>query len=93
MFYIFLFLVVGVTFGFTFRSDGRLAKFADSMFPYAVYFLLLSLGASFSLNGEVAANIRNLGASALLIASFAIAGSVVAVNLVAKFLLKDGGRF
>ena len=93
MFYILLFLAVGVMVGFVFRSDGRLVKFADSVFPYAVYFLLFSLGVSFGASGEVVSNIRNLGASALLIAGLAVAGSVVAVNLVAKFLLKDGGCF
>lgn len=90
MIYLFLFLFSGIAAGFVFRSREGIIKAADSLSLYAVYFLLLSLGLTIGLSREIISNIGSLGFSSLVIALGSVFGSVTAVQLVGKILLKNG---
>ncbi len=69
-------LIAGTTAGLVFRKSGWLSKTADIISSWIIYLLLFIMGLRVGTNSEIMDHFDSIGLQALIIALFAIAGSV-----------------
>ncbi|MDY0199425.1 MAG: LysO family transporter [Bacteroidales bacterium] len=77
MFTVLIVMVVGVFFGYFFRTRKKMVKFADKFTMWAIYLLLFLLGIAVGANEIIMNNLPKLGFKALVVSLGGIAGSVI----------------
>jgi uncharacterized membrane protein YbjE (DUF340 family) len=93
MVYILLSLIGGVAIGFFFSPGETGAKFIQRLTMAGLFILLAAMGAQLGSNEEVLSNLHRIGLQAFVLAFLSVAGSVVAVLLVFRWLESSkGGR-
>ena len=83
-------IFIGIALGLLFKRTA-LPKLADRLFTPIVCALLFAMGYVTGGNADLMANLPTLGLQALLLAVAAIAGSVLCVCLIARFLPSPEG--
>jgi len=76
-----LIFAAGIALGFLLRKKDSIVKLASKASSLAVVLLLFTLGFGVGANEEVRLHLDTLGLTALLIALFAIAGSLVTARI------------
>ena len=89
MLFVIFFLVAGVVGGILLRTLAWLPKIAERLISITIYLLLFTLGMKAGADKHITSQLHTLGITALLISTFAIAGSIVIVWLVHKFLFRN----
>lgn len=84
-------IFTGILLGLLFRRT-VLPKAAGRIFTPVVVLLLFAMGCAIGRNRTVMDNLPRLGFDAFILATASVAGSVIAVLLVSRFLPRPGGR-
>lgn len=88
MWIILLILITGVVAGYILSRFRGVHKLADKATMYIIYVLLLFMGLSVGSEPEVMKNLADIGLDALLIALFAIGGSVLTAFILYRIIFK-----
>lgn len=88
---IFLILAGGMASGYLLRKNKRLIGACDKLAVVAIWMLLLVLGASVGSDERILSNFHQLSLRAGVICLFAVAGSIVAVQVVHLCFFRSGG--
>jgi uncharacterized membrane protein YbjE (DUF340 family) len=83
MWLIVLSLLAGMALGVTNVVPGSWLRHLDKSITVTLFVMLLALGAQIGSNAELVANLPSLGGRALIISALSIAGSVLALWLLA----------
>lgn len=86
MIYIMLSLLVGIIIGAFFPPRAWGAKLVNGLTTVGLFLILVAMGAQLGANENVLTNLDQLGMRAVLMASFAVAGSVLMVYGVFRWL-------
>ncbi|MDH6356413.1 LysO family transporter [Parabacteroides sp. PF5-9] len=91
-----MFVIIGIMFGgiaigYLLRKVERLQQ-TGKLISYAIYLLLFLLGLSVGQNKEIVDNLNTLGLQALLIATAATTGSLLAAWGVYHFFFKERSK-
>jgi uncharacterized membrane protein YbjE (DUF340 family) len=81
--------IAGIVLGRLLRSRQQVIKIADRFTMWAVFLLLFVLGVSVGVNQQVLANVGSLGLQAGVLSLGAIVGSIVAVQLLNLWPVRD----
>lgn len=74
--------------GYLIRNKVTLRKFNDKLTMYAIYLLLLLLGIFVGNDQKIMQQLMEIGWISLFFALVCIAGSIAAMALVSKFIIK-----
>ncbi len=88
MFYVTLFLIVGILFGFIVRKKLVFIKSIDILTAIIMLIMLFSLGLSLGSDKDVLSGFYSLGLTALLIMLFSVLGSVVVGMIIYRFFFR-----
>ncbi len=88
MFYVLIFLALGIIAGITLHKSKRKELILQKSISVAIYLLLFTLGINAGTNKAITSQLHSLGLTALLISAFAIAGSVGVSWIVYKLFFK-----
>jgi len=89
MWLIILFLVVGTVAGFFLRKLRNFSKAADKLTTYIIYLLLFIMGLRVGSDKEIMDHIDTIGFQSLMIALFAMAGSVVLSKITYHYFFRN----
>lgn len=79
---------IGILIGFLLRKRKRIIQLNDHLTNFAIYLLLFLLGLAVGSNEEIIQNIDEIGFNALLIAFFAVLGSISLAWVLNRFIFK-----
>lgn len=86
MVYILLSLVGGVAIGYLFPPGEARSRIIQRLTMTGLFILLAAMGAQLGTNDKVLASLDRIGLQAFVLASFSVAGSVVAVYAAFRWL-------
>ncbi len=89
MWLILIILLTGTLTGYLLRKIGKFNKTADRISTYIIYVLLFFMGLRVGSDHEVMDHFDVIGSQALIIALFAIAGSVVLSKITYHYFFRD----
>lgn len=82
-------LIGGILVGILVHKYAKINPFLQKSITLATYLLLFTLGLNAGLNKNIMSQLQTLGITALLISTFAIAGSIGAAWAVYRFFYKS----
>lgn len=82
-------LIAGIALGY-FIKNKRFSRVNEKIYRLSVYTLLFFMGVSIGQNKEIFSNLTKIGLISTSIAVITIAGSIIFVLLIDKFILKLG---
>ena len=83
------FLILGFIVSSKKTSKGKEIKISDKAIPVLVFIIVFLLGIKIGSDDQVLASVGEIGAAAVVVTIFAMAGSVLAVTLLRKLLKID----
>ncbi|HBV95456.1 MAG: hypothetical protein JL50_02285 [Peptococcaceae bacterium BICA1-7] len=86
MIYIFLSLAGGVAIGYLFPPGEARSRIIQRLTMTGLFILLAAMGAQLGSNDKVLANLDRIGLQAFVLAAFSVAGSVLAVFAIFRWL-------
>jgi uncharacterized membrane protein YbjE (DUF340 family) len=92
MWIILILLFAGTLLGFMLNRFKKFNRFTDKASMYIIYILLFFMGLSVGTKPEIMKNLTGIGIEALIIALFAIAGSVFTAFIVYRFMRRNNEK-